>query len=89
MQLENAIVMYDIYNAEILEQLIKIVHHIHNTTSSNKKLFAGQRGSLTHRPLYANAQGTRHCSINSLLYLRTITEKYVLLYKELISQLHI
>ena len=32
-----------------------------------------------------------HCiySINSLLYLITVKEKYVLLYKELISQLHI
>ena len=34
--------MYGIYNAETLEQLIKTVHHIHYTTSSNEKLFAGQ-----------------------------------------------
>ena len=40
-------VMYSIYNAETLEQLINIVHHIHNTTSSTEKLFAGQEGSLT------------------------------------------
>ena len=34
-----------------------------------------------------NAQGIQHYSINSLLYLRTIQDKYVLLYKELITQL--
>ena len=40
MQLENSMVMYGIYNAETLEELINTVHHIHNTTSSNEKLFA-------------------------------------------------
>ena len=81
--------MYGIYNAETLEQLINTVHHIHNTTSSNEKLFAEQRGSLTFKSLYVNAQSVQQYSINSLLYLRTIKEKYVLLYEELISQLHI
>ena len=37
--------------------------------------------------MYANAMGTQHYSINSLLYLRTIKDKYVLLYKEFIKQL--
>ena len=86
MQLEKPIVMYGSYNAETLEQLIHTVHHIHNTTSANEKLFAGQKGSLTLKSLYANAQGIQHCSINSLLYLRTVKGKYVLLYKELIMQ---
>ena len=40
MQLENSMVMYEIYNAETLEQLINTVHHIHITTLSNAKLFA-------------------------------------------------
>ena len=75
--------MYDIYNAETLEQLINTVHLIHNTTSSNEKLFAGQQSSLTFRSLYSNAQGIQHYSINSLLYLRTVLDKYISLYKEL------
>ena len=79
--------MYGIYNTEILEQLINTVHCIHKTTSSNEKLFAGQQNSLTLRPLYANAQGIQHYSINSLLYLRTKQDKYVSLYKEFITQL--
>ena len=31
-QLEHSMVIYGICNAEILEQLINTVHHIHNTT---------------------------------------------------------
>ena len=56
-QLENYMIMYGIYNAETLEQLISTIHCIHNTTSSNEKLFAGQQSSLTLRSLYANAKG--------------------------------
>ena len=47
MHLENSMIMYGIYNAETLEQLINAVHHIHNTTTLNEKLFAGQWGTLT------------------------------------------
>ena len=81
-------VMYGIYNAETLELLINTVHCIHNTTSANEKLFAGQESSLTLRSLYGNAQGIQQYSINSLLYLRTIKDQHVLLYKECITQLH-
>ena len=87
MQLENSMLMYGIYNAEILEKLINTVHNIHNTTSSHERLFAGQQSSL--RSLYANSLGLHHYSINSLLYLRTVQDKYIALYKELITQLQI
>ena len=87
MHLEVSMGMYRIYNAETLEQLINTVHHIHNTTILNKKLFVGQRGTLTLQSSYANAQGIQHYSIHSLLYLRTVKDKYVLLYKELIMHL--
>ena len=49
----------------------------------------GQNSSLTLKSLYAHSLGLHHYSINSLLYLRTILEKYITLYKELISQLHV
>ena len=81
--------MYGVYNAEMLEKLINTVHHIHNTTSSHERLFAGQQSSLTPRSLYANSLGLHHYSINSLLYLRTVQAKYIALYRELITHLHI
>ena len=86
-QLENSMFMYSVYNADILEKLIDMVHQIHNTTSSHERLFAGQQSSLTLRSLYANALGLQHYSINSLLHLRTVQDKYITLYKELITQL--
>ena len=80
MQLENSMFMYGIYNAEMLEKLTDTVHNIHNTTSLHERLFAGQQSSLTPRSLHANSLGLHHHSINSLLYLRTVQDKYIPLY---------
>ena len=85
MQLENSMLMCGVYNAETLEKLINTVHNIYTTTSSHERLFAGQHSSLTFKSLYAHSLGLHHSSINSLLYLRTIQDKYIMLYRELIS----
>ena len=79
MQLENSMLMYGVYNVETLERLINRVHNIHNTTSSHERLFAEQQSSLTLNSLYAHSVGLHHYSINSLLYLRTIQDKYIAL----------
>ena len=89
MQLDNSMLMYGIYNIEMFEKLLNTVHNIQNTTSSHERLFAGQQGSLTLRSLYANSLSLHHYSINSLSYLRTMQDKYIALYRELITQLHI
>ena len=86
MQLENSMLMYHVYNVETLEKLINTVHNIHNT-SSYERLFAGHQSSLTLKSPYAHSLGIHHYSVNSLLYLRTIQDKYIVLYKELITQL--
>ena len=85
-QLENSMLMYGIYNAETLEKLV--VHQIHNTTSSHELLLAGQQSSLTLRSLYRNMLGLQHYSTNSLLYLRTVQDKYIALYKEPAVYIH-
>ena len=71
--------MYGVYNVETLEKLITTVHNIHNTTSSHERLFAGQHSPSIFRMLYAHLLGLHHYSINSLLYLRTIQDKYITL----------
>ena len=38
--LENCMVVYGIYNAEMLENLISTVHSMHNSTTEIKRLFA-------------------------------------------------
>ena len=40
--LEDAVVMYGIYNSDTLETLIHTVHRLHNQTTWNEKLFAGK-----------------------------------------------
>ena len=80
MKLDVTMLKYGIYNAERLEKLIKTVHEIHNTTSSHEKF-------SIFRILYAHSLGLQHYSTNSLLYLRIIQDKYVALYRELITQL--
>ena len=79
MQLENSVLMYGVYNVDTLEKLIHTVHQVHNTTSSHERLFAGQQSTLTLRSLYANTLSLQHFSINSLLYLRTVPDKYIAL----------
>ena len=88
-QLENSMLMYGIYNTETLEKLINTVHNLHNTISSHERLFAGQQSSLTLRSLYVNSLGLHHHSINSLHFLRTVQDKYIAVYRELITQLQI
>ena len=87
MKLDNTIFMYGIYNAEMLEKLIRTVHEIHNTTSSHEKLFAGEHNHSLIRLLYTDALGIQQYATNSLLYLRIIQDKYISLYRELITQL--
>ena len=87
MNLDNSVLMCGIYNVETLEKLIKTVHGIHNTTSSHERLFAGEHNLSTFRTLYAHSLGQHDYSTNSLLYLRTIQDKYIALYRELVTQL--
>ena len=87
MQLENSMLMYGVYNVETLEKYITTVHNIHSTTSSHERLFAGQHSPSVFRTLYAHSLGLHNYSINSLLYLRTIQDKYIALYRELITHL--
>ena len=78
MQLENSM-LYSVYNAETLEKVITTLHNIHNTISSHERLFAGQHSPLKLRTLYVHSLGLHHYSVNSLLYLRTIQDKYITL----------
>ena len=88
MKLGDTMLMYGIYNAEILEKLIQTVHEIHNNTSSHENLFAGEHNHSIFRILYTHSLGLQYYSTNSLLYIRIIQDKYISLYRELITQLH-
>ena len=87
-KLDDTMLMYGIYDAKTLVKLIKSAHKIHNTTSSHEKLFAGKHNLSLFRILYVHSLGLQHYSINSLLYLRIIHDKYTSMNRELITQLH-
>ena len=87
MKSDNTMLMYWIYNAETLEKLVNTVHEIHNVTPSHEKLFAGEHNPTLFRMLYIDALGIQQYAINSLLFLRVIQDKYISLYRELITQL--
>ena len=70
MHLENTLVMYGIYNAETLENLVKTVHALHSRQTLYKGLFAGQPSAAYE--VYSQMHGThgiQHYAVNSMLYL--------------------
>ena len=87
LKLDNIMLLYGIYNAETLEKLINTVQEIHNVISSHERLFAGGHNPALFRLLYMNALGIQQYAFNSLLFLRLVQDKYISLYKELITQL--
>ena len=87
MKFDDTMLMYEIYNVETLEKLINTIQEIHNVTSSNKKLFAGEHNPTLFRLLYMDALGIQQYAFNSQLFLRVIQDKYISLYRELITQL--
>ena len=90
MHLENTLVMYGIYNAETLEKLVKTVQVIHSRQSLIEGLFSGQ--TVAAYEAYSQMHGAcsiQHYTINSMLYLHTIKDKYIKIYNEFISQLQI
>ena len=86
MDLEDSMVMYGVYNADTLEKLIDSVHYIHNKTTTNEKLFTVELS--TAYIWYVNKQGIQNYAINILLYLRMVRDKYIKMYEELITHLH-
>ena len=79
-------IMYGKYNSDTLTNLIDTVHTMHNLTSLKERLFVGRvnerlRQQLTHY------NDEHSYSITTLLFLRTINEKYVRMYERFINEL--
>ena len=49
LKLDNTMLMYGIHNVDTLEKLINTVQEIHNVTSSQEKLFAGEHNLAIFR----------------------------------------
>ena len=77
--------MYGVYNVDTLEKLIQMVHKMNNKSIWYERLYAGHVKKWFE--MYSASQGANYYAIHSLLYLRTIQEKYVKIYEGFINQL--
>ena len=68
--LEDSLVMYVVYNTEMLKNVNNTVHQMCNTTTLNERLFTGEL--CTAFTWYVKKNGLYHYAINLLLYLRTL-----------------
>ena len=83
--LEDSTVMYGVYNSDTLEDLIDTDYKVHNRTTWNEILFAGQINNWYN--YYSSSAGVQHYAINSLLFLTTVRENYVKMYERFLNQL--
>ena len=84
--LEDTMIMYGKYNSYTLTNLINTVHRMHNLTSLKEKLFVGKMNEWLKQEL-TPFNNEHSYSINTLLFLRTIKEKYVRMYERFINEL--
>ena len=65
MHLENTLVMYRIYNAEMLENLVKTVHALHSRQTLYKSLFTGKTLAAYESYLQMHGSlGIQHYAVN-------------------------
>ena len=78
-------IMYGVYNSDTFTEPIDTVHRIHNTTMWRERTFAGRLNQWLG--LYLHQEGVGHYAINSILFLTSIREKYVKIYKGFLEEL--
>ena len=83
--LEDTMIMYGVYNSDTLTHLIDTVHRMQNFTTWNEKTFAGKLHDWME--IYSQDEGLHNYAINSVLFLTTVREKYVKMYKRFIEEL--
>ena len=74
-------IMYGVYN---IEKLIQMVHKMNTKSVWFERLYAGHVNKWFE--MYSG-QGANYYAIHSLLYLRTIQEKYIKMYERFVNQL--
>ena len=78
-------IMYGVYNVDTLEKLIQMVHKMNTRSVWFEQLYAGHVNKWFE--MYSSSQGANNYVIHSLLYLRTIQEKYIKMYERFVNQL--
>ena len=79
-------IMYGKYNSDTLTNLIGTVHRMHNLTSLKEGLFVGRVNEWLKQQL-THYNDEHSYSITTLLFLRILNEKYVIMYERFINEL--
>ena len=83
--LEDSMIMYCVYIVDTLEKLIQMVHKMNTRLVWFERLYAGHINKWFK--MYSSSQGANYYTIHSLLYLRTIQDKYIKMYEKFVNQL--
>ena len=78
--LEDTMIMYGKYNLNMLMDLINTVHHMQNLTSWKEKMFVGKMTEWVKKEL-AKSTNEYSYSVDTILFLTSVREKYVKMYE--------
>ena len=84
--LEDTMIMYDKYNSDTLMDLVNMMHQMQNVTTWKEKVFASKMNEW----LKCKLEGIHNefdYSIDAVLFLTTVKEKYVRMYEKFINEL--
>ena len=84
--LEDTMIMYGKYNSDTLMELVKTVHQMQNVTTWKEKIFVSEMNEWLKNKL-AHIHNEFDYSIDAMLFLTTIKEKYVRMYEKFIAEL--
>ena len=84
--LEDTMIMYGKYNSDTLMELVKMIHQMQNVTTWKEKIFVSEMNEWLKNEL-AHIHNEFDYSIDPVLFLTTIQEKYVRMYERFIAEL--
>ena len=84
--LEDTMIMYGKYNSDTQKDLINTVHHMQNLTTWKEKMFVGKMTEWVKKEL-AKSKNEYSYSIDTILFLTMVREKYVKMYEKFIAEL--
>ena len=83
--LEDTKIMYGKYNSDTLVELINVVHQMQNITTWKEKIFVSKMNDWLKCNL-ENIHNEFDYSMDAVLFLTTIKEKYIRMYERFINE---
>ena len=84
--LEDTMIMYGKYNPDTLMELVNTVHQMHNVTTWKEQILVSKMKNWLKRKL-ENTHSEFDYSMDAVLFLTTIKEKYIRMYEKFINEL--